>query len=89
LAKHNSERMSHTESPWLIATIEIFLYAAIYDQFDSHDKSPVPHQRSFVLPYGFLIDAGETLYIYRLFDNFDEKPTNSSDGWVMLYYTTE
>ncbi len=58
-------------------------------QFDSHDKSPVPHQKTFPFPHGFHIDEDETLYIYRLFHNFDEKPTNSSDGWVMLYYTRE
>lgn len=61
----------------------------VHYQLDSHDKSPVPHQKSFNLRPGFHIDAGETLYAYRLFNNFDEKATNASDGWVMFYYTLE
>ena len=61
----------------------------VHYQFDSHEKSPVPHQKSFDLRPGFYIDAGETLYVYRLFNNFDVKATNASDGWVMLYYTWE
>ena len=61
----------------------------IHYQFDSHDKSSVPHQKSFNLSPGFCIDAGETLYVFRLFNSFDEKDTISGDGWVMFYYTLE
>ena len=61
----------------------------VHYQFDSHAPSALPHQRSFDLQPGFRVDAGETLYVYRLFNNFDEKDTTAGDGWVMLYYTLE
>ena len=58
-------------------------------QFDSHARSPLPHMMSFDLAPGFRVDAGETLYTYRLFNNFDKEDTYSGDGWIMLHYTTE
>ena len=61
----------------------------VHYQFDSHYKSSVPHQKSFDLKSGFHIDAGKTVYVYRLFNHFDEKETESGDGWVMFYYTLE
>ena len=77
--------LNNTVNPWNPPPDTVLAHY----QFDSHDKSPVPHQRSFGLPYGFLIDAGETLFIYRLFNNFDEEDTYSGDGWIILHYTTE
>lgn len=43
----------------------------VHLQSDSHEKSSVPHQRSFDLESGFHVDAGETVYVFRLFNNFD------------------
>jgi len=43
----------------------------------------------FDLAPGFHVDPGVTLYIYRLFSNFDQKDTDSGDGWITLHYTTE
>ena len=58
----------------------------VHYQFDSHDSSPIPHFRSFDLRPGFIVPAGETLHIYRLFNNFDEKNVYAGDGWVVFYY---
>ena len=43
----------------------------------------------FDLTPSFHVDAGETLYIYKLFNNFDEKNTDSGDDWITLLHTTD
>ena len=37
---------------------------------------------------GFHVDTGETLYIYRLFNNLDEKDTDFGDRWITHHYIT-
>ena len=56
-------------------------------QFDSHAGSPIPHQRSGDLRPGCLVNEGETIYVHRLFHNFDDEDTVSGDGWIIIYYT--
>lgn len=77
--------VNNTVNPWNPPPDTVL----IHYQFDSHARSPLPHQKSFDLGQGFRIDRGETVYVYRLFNNFDENDTVAGDGWVMLYYTLE
>lgn len=56
-------------------------------QFDSHAGSPIPHQRSEDLRPGYLVNEGETIYVHRLFHNFDDEDTLSGDSWIIIYYT--
>lgn len=75
--------MSNKKDPW---NPPPDLLLAHY-QFDSHGGSSIPHQKSFNLEPGFHTDEGETVYIYRLFNSFDEEDTEAGDGWVVFYYT--
>jgi len=61
----------------------------VHYQVDSHVSPSLPHIRSFDLRPGFQVDANQTLFVYRLFNNFDEKDTTAGDGWVRLYYIAE
>lgn len=75
--------LSNTIDPWSPPTDMVLSHY----QFDSHAPSPLPHIMQFDLPNpGFHIDAGRTLYVFRLFNNFDEDETAAGDGWVMFYY---
>jgi len=55
-------------------------------QFDSHAPSPLPHFYTADLRPGFLVEKGETIYVYRVFNNFDDQDTVSGDGWIIIYY---
>ena len=68
--------------PWHPQVDEVI----VHYQFDSHAPSPLTHFRVIDLRPGFHVEEGETLYVYRLFNSFDDKPTNSGDGWIRLYY---
>jgi hypothetical protein len=61
----------------------------VHYQFDSHAESGLPHSRSFNLRPGFYVPRGETIHIYRLFHNCDEKDVYAGDGWVVFYYLEE
>lgn len=77
--------LNNSIDPWDPPTDAVI----VHYQFDSHASSPIPHLLSFDIRPGFLVDSGKTLYIYRLFHNFDEKGDNAGDGWVRFYYTIE
>ena len=72
-------------NPWYPSEDEVI----IHYQFDSHAPSPLTHFRMFNLRPGFVVEGGHSLFMYRLFNSFDEKPTNSGDGWIRLYYLYE
>ena len=77
--------INNITDPWNPLIDEVL----IHYQFDSHASSSLPHQLSFDLRPGFILDSGKNLHVYRLFNNFDEKGTNAGDGWVRFYYLTE
>lgn len=58
-------------------------------QFDSHAGSPIPHQLTEDLRPGFLVNEGETIYVYRVFHSFDDETTRSGDGRIIIYYYSE
>jgi hypothetical protein len=55
-------------------------------QFDSHAKSPIPHQLTEDLRPGFPVDKDETIYVHRVFHNIDDEDTVAGDGYIIIYY---
>lgn len=60
--------------------------ALVHYQFDSHSPSPLPHLISFNLRPGFHVHDNKPIYVYRLFNSFDEQATDAGDGWIVIYY---
>ena len=55
-------------------------------QFDSHAPSPIPHIYTVDLRPGFFVNEDQTIYVYRVFNNFDDEDTASGDGWIIIYF---
>ena len=61
----------------------------VHYQFDKHAESPVPHQLWFEIGLansGFRIRAGQTLWVWRAFNNISGSATTAGDGQVIIYY---
>jgi hypothetical protein len=58
----------------------------VHYQFDSHAPSPIPHQLMFDLTPGFKVALGQTINIYRDFNNIEPYSVNSGDVQVIIYY---
>jgi hypothetical protein len=61
----------------------------VHYQLDKHAESSTPHQLMFQIGSdgsGFLVKAGQTIWIWRAFNNISDHPTNAGDGQVMIYY---
>jgi type IV secretory pathway component VirB8 len=58
----------------------------VHYQFDSHAISNAPTEMMFDLTPGFKVASGQTIYVYRLFNNISSKQTDSGDVEVIIYY---
>jgi len=61
----------------------------VHYQLDKHAGSSAPHQLMFQLGSdrsGFLVKAGQTIWIWRAFNNISDHLTTAGDGQVIIYY---
>jgi uncharacterized protein (UPF0333 family) len=58
----------------------------VHYQFDNHAPSSVPHQLMFDLGDGFEVLSGQTINVWRLFNNIEPYTVYSGDVQVIIYY---
>jgi len=61
----------------------------VHYQLDKHAESSTPHQLMFQIgsdTSGFLVKAGQTIWVWRDFRNISDEPVFSGDGQVIIYY---
>lgn len=58
----------------------------VHYQLDKHAESSVPHQLLFQMDSGFPAKAGQTIWIWRAFNNLSNETATSGDGQVIIYY---
>jgi hypothetical protein len=61
----------------------------VHYQLDKHAESSTPHQLMFQIGSdnsGFLVKAGQTIWIWRAFNNISDYSTTAGDGQVIIYY---
>lgn len=64
----------------------------VHYQLDAHAESSAPHQLMFQIGSGgsgFLVKAGQTIWVYRAFNNVSDHPTTAGDGQVIIYYQAD
>jgi hypothetical protein len=61
----------------------------VHYQLDKHAESSTPHQLMLQVgsdSSGFLVKAGQTIWVWRAFNNISEQSVMSGDGQVIIYY---
>jgi hypothetical protein len=61
----------------------------VHYQLDKHAESSTPHQLMFQIGSdgsGFPVKAGQTIWIWRAFNNISDHSTTAGDGQVIIYY---
>jgi hypothetical protein len=58
----------------------------VHYQLDKHAESSAPHQLLFRIGSGFLVTAGQTIWVWRAFNNLSNETVLSGDGQVIVYY---
>jgi hypothetical protein len=61
----------------------------VHYQLDKHAESSMPHQLMFQIGSegsGFLMKAGQTVWIWRSFNNISDHSATAGDGQVIVYY---
>jgi len=64
----------------------------VHYQLDKHAESSVPHQLWFQIGScgsAFNVSAGQTIWIWRAFNNISNETVMSGDGQVIIYYEAE
>jgi hypothetical protein len=62
----------------------------VHYQLDKHAESSTPHQLLFQIGsdhIGYLVKAGQTIWIWRAFNNISDQTAFAGDGQVIIYYT--
>jgi hypothetical protein len=59
----------------------------VHYQFDKHAEGSTPHQLMFQIGSGgFLVRAGQTVWVWRAFENISNESAFSGDGQVIICY---
>jgi hypothetical protein len=64
----------------------------VHYQFDKHAESSAPHQLWFQVGSngsGFVVEAGETVWVWSAFKNISDNQVFAGDGQVIIYYLND
>jgi cell division protein FtsL len=73
-------------NPWNSISYNNTIQLLVHYQFDSHAQSNAPTEIMFDLTPGFKVASGQTIYVFRLFNNISSTQTASGDVEVIIYY---